>query len=139
MLKSEKIIIITIAILFNSCKSQKHIGSSKNEYIISYKKAVLYGCLNKATNGNFAEFSRANNDLGIAIETAVLYHSDVLKAKELGAQLSKNIREIKYSDYGSKKPIFSDCINFAFSKSVDSIARLKYKNLKKNNLEYKTE
>lgn len=140
MLKSKiSVIIIPMIILFNSCKSQKHIGSTEKEYIMAYEKAVFYGCFNEATNGNFAEFTLANNDLGTAIETAILYHSDVLNAIELGAKLSNNIREINYADYQGKKPIFSDCMEFAFSKYVDSIAKKKYKTLKKSKLEYKME
>lgn len=134
MMKIGKISLI-IFILF-SCKAKEHVGSSEEEYVMAYKKAVLYGCLDKATDGNFAEFSRTNNDLGTAVETAVLYHSDVLNAKELGGELSKRIREINYSDYQGRKPIFSDCIEFAFNEYVDSIAKAKFKILKNSKLEY---
>ncbi len=138
MLKVNYIILIFI-LLFTSCKTKKHIGSTKDEYIMAYKKAVLYGCLNSATNDNFSKFIRENNDLGTAIETAVLYHSDVEHAKKVGAELSSKIRTINYSDYNGKKPIFSDCIEFAFSRYVDSIAKNKYRKLKNSKLEYISE
>lgn len=138
MLKLSRLFIIG-TVLFVSCKTQKHITNAKDKYIMAYKKAVLYGCLNEATNGEFQKFSINNNDLGLAVEVSIIYHSDVLFAVNNGKELSKNIRTIDYSDYQGKKPIFSNCVDFAFSKSVDSIARLKYKNLKKSKLEYKNE
>ena len=117
MLKYKYSTLILIILIF-SCKPKGHIGSTKDEYIMSFKKAVLYECINSASNGSLYEFSRKNNDLGTAPEVAIIYHSDVLKAKELGIKLSKNIRKINYSDYGGKKPIFSDCVSFAFSQQV---------------------
>lgn len=138
MLKAKDLILISM-VLFTSCKTTQHVGSTMDEYVMAYKKAVLYGCLNDATNKNFSQFMRENNDLGLAVETAVLFHHEVLKAQELGSQLSENIRTINYSDYKDKKPIFSDCIEFAFSEFVDSIAKHKYKTLKKKEIEYITE
>lgn len=131
-----KYLILTFIILFYSCKVNKDIGSTKDVYILAYKKAVLYECINSATNGNLYKFSRENNDLGTAPQVAIIYHSDVKSAKILGASLSTKIKKINYSDYQNKKPIFSDCVGFAFSKYVDSIARNRYKKLLKTELEY---
>lgn len=131
--------ILIFIVSLTSCKTKAHIGSTKAEYVRAYKKAVLYGCLNEASNKNFEKLTRENNGLGLAVETSVLYHHEVLKAKELGSQLSEKIRKINYSDYNGKKPIFSDCVDFAFSKYVDSIAKSKYKILKNSEIEYKSE
>lgn len=127
---------IILLIFVNSCAVKKKIGSSKKEYILSYKKAVLYGCINSATNQNFIDFSKRNNDLGLSIETAVLFHSEVLKAQSIGAELSERIRTINYSDYNGRKPIFSDCVSFSFNKSIDSLAKAKFKELRKAELVY---
>lgn len=135
-----KIIIFFIfPILVSSCKTKKEFGSTEKEFVMAYKKAVLYGCINTATNNNLIKFSRENNDLGIAIETAILYHSEVINAQSIGGKLSEKIRTIDYSDYEGRKPIFSDCIDFAFSKKTDSIAKSKYSQLKKGKLVYITE
>lgn len=125
--------------LIISCKTQKESTNNENDYIMAYKKAVFYECVNSATNGNLYEFSKKNNDLGTAIEVAVLYHSDTEHAKNIGTELSSKIRTIDYSAYDGRKPIFSDCIEFAFSAYVDSIAKHKYKILKESTLEYKSE
>lgn len=130
------ILSATIFIFLLSCKANKHIGSSEEEYVMAYKKAVLYGCVNRATKGNLQRFSESNNDLGIAIETAVLYHAVALEANKKGEELSKGVREINYADYDGKKPIFSDCVDFAFSRSIDSVARIKYEQLRKGKLKY---
>lgn len=95
--------------------------------------------MNSATDGNLYKFSEKNKDLGVATEVAVIYHSDVEHAKNVGIKLSSKIRKIDYSDYNGKKPIFSDCIEFAFSEYVDSIAKIKFKNFRKKHLEYKSE
>lgn len=134
-----KLIIVIFIILFASCKTQNAISSSEREYIMAYKKAVFYECVNNATKGNLYKFSKENNDLGTATEVAIIFHSDVEHAKQIGIELSSKIRAINYSDYEGKKPIFSDCIEFAFSKYVDSIAKVKYKNLKNSKIEYKSE
>lgn len=136
---NNKFIILVLTVLITSCKTQDTISISEREYLMSYKKTVFYECVNNATNGNLYKFSRENNDLGIATEVAVIYHSDVEHAKKLGIKLSSNIRTINYSDYNGKKPIFSDCIEFAFSRHVDSIAKNKYRNLKNSKLEYISE
>lgn len=119
-----------------SCQSRNDIGTIEAEYINAYKKAVLYGCLNEASNENFQKFILENNDLGLAVETAILYHDEVLKATDLGAQLAKNIRTISYADYEGKRPVYSDCIDFAFSSEIDSVASERYRVLIKAKIEY---
>ena len=137
MLKINYCLIFIIVVLSVSCKSNVHIGSTKKGFIFAYKAAVVHGCINSATNGNLREFTKNNNGLGLATETAVLYHSVVLEAVNAGAKLSKRIRASNYSDYQGKKPIFSDCIRFGFrEKSIDSMARVQYKKLIKGKMEY---
>lgn len=109
---------------------------SKGEFIQAFKVSVLYGCINEATNGEFQKFSINNNDLGLALEVSVLFHSETEYAIKIGEELSKKIRTINYSDYQGKKPIFSDCVNFAFSKEIDSLALAKYKEWKNAKIEY---
>ncbi|MEX2349919.1 MAG: hypothetical protein WD554_03485 [Flavobacteriaceae bacterium] len=129
------IIILLLTSLF-SCTTNKHIGSTEEQYVLAFKKAVLYGCINGATDGEFQKFLIENNDMGTAIETAVLYHAVVLEAQEVGVNLAKNIEASTYSDYQGRKPIFSNCISFAFSKKVDSLALARYKELKKGEMRY---
>jgi hypothetical protein len=131
--------LIFATLIVTACKTSSSLDSSEAEYVMAYKKSVFYECVNNATSGNLYKFSENNNDLGTATEVAIIYHSDLEHAKKIGMELSSKIRTINYSDYNGKKPIFSDCIEFAFGNYVDSIAKKKYKNLKTNKLEYKTE
>jgi len=131
---------LCILILFGSCKTTfNKYGFTKEEYINSYKRAVLYGCLNESTEGGFQMFLQENKDLGIAPEVAVLLHSEILKAKTIGGNYSKKIKPINYEDYEGLKPIFSGCVAYSFSKEVDSIAKEKFRQLKKGELEYVNE
>ena len=137
MLKIKYYLILVAVILLISCKSNAGIGSTKKESILAYKIAVFYGCVDAATNRNLSEFTEKNNDLGLAPETAILYHSVVLDAINTGAELAKKIKAPIYSDYQGKRPIFSDCMDFAFrEKSIDSMARVQYKKLIKGKMEY---
>jgi|TARA_R110000868_G_scaffold367410_2_gene630381 hypothetical protein len=133
---SRALLVITIFTFLCSCNTNKRLGFSKEEYITAYKKAVIYGCLDKASNGNFVKFSEENNDLGTTLETVILYNTQSVEAQNLGANLSKNIKIIDYADYEGRAPIFSDCLDLAFSKSVKSIAKEKYRQRKKSKLEY---
>lgn len=128
-------IFITTVFLFllMSCSTLKKSNNNSDEenFVLSYKKSVLYGCVDEATNNNLRLFSKENNDLGLAIEVEIIKHQEVDNALNKGKELSKKIRTINYADFENKKPIFSECINFAFSKEIDSIARELYKIKKK--------
>ena len=126
--------MIILFIGFASCKTVKtdQENIAKATYILEYKKAVLYGCINAGTDGNFRKFSLENNDLGLAGVVATLYHSETDKAQEIGAKLSQNIRSIDYADYEGRKPIFDDCVNFAFSPKIDRIAEMQYLQSQRN-------
>ena len=126
-----KSIYISLLISFStlSCKTNK----AQKEYIRAYKNVVMYECINNASNWNLSTFSENNDDLGYAPEVGIIYHSDALHAKEVGIRYSKEIKPINYSDYENRKPIFSKCANFANSDSVHTIAKTKYKVLRKFN------
>lgn len=129
----KRFIIYLVFIYFvSSCGAYKKININKEEenFVFAYKKAVLYGCINEATNNNLSLFCSENNDLGLAFETEIIHHEDVINAVNKGKLLSKKIRIINYEDFEGKKPIFSDCINFAFSTEIDSIARVRFKIIK---------
>lgn len=124
-----KKIVIILLYVFISCKtSQKVIVSNSEEesFVQAYKTNVFYGCVDEATGGNFNKFSKENNDLGLATTVAILNHDNNKIATDYGRNISKKIRTIDYADYDGKKPIFADCLAFAFSKETDSIARLKF-------------
>ena len=122
--------ILTIILLtFLSCKSQKIADGnsySEEDYILSYKKEVLYGCINTKTNKEFYEVLNKYNDLGLYTEVAILNHEIADQATFLGKEYSKNIKSVNYPDAENKVPIFRDCVNYAFSKEIDSIARVTY-------------
>lgn len=124
-----KYLVILLSFILFSCNSQKIANNNSDEeiFVLAYKKAILYGCIDEATQSNFTQFSIINKDLGIAIELEILQHSETLKALNDGKIYSKKIRSIEYEDFENKKPIYSDCVSFAFSKSSDSIARKLYR------------
>ena len=128
-----KILINSLLLLvLLSCSSiNKTIENSEEEkFVLSYKKSVLNGCINEATNNKFNEFSNENNDLGLAIEIEIMQHQEVIDAVNKGKELSEKIRTINYSDFEGKKPIFSDCVSLAFSQEIDSLARIAFKKKK---------
>jgi hypothetical protein len=124
----KKILSILFFVLISCNSSQKIIVSNLEEetFVQAYKTAVFYGCVNEATNDNFNKFSKENNDLGLATTVAILNHSTNEDAVNYGKEISKKVRTINYADYEGKKPIFADCMAFAFSKEVDSIARIQF-------------
>jgi hypothetical protein len=127
----KKLIIVASALVLFSCKSPQKVlvsNSEEEDFVLAYKKCVLYGCINDATNNKFNLFSKENNDLGLAVEVAIMQHAEVSIAIEKGKQLSKNIKSIDYADYEGRKPIYTSCVSFAFSKEIDSIARVIFKN-----------
>ncbi|MFV0305537.1 MAG: hypothetical protein ACK5IC_08675 [Moheibacter sp.] len=134
------IVILLLLTLVGCSSSKRSIYQSKENFIQAYKISVYYGCVNTATSGNFQRFSSDNNDLGLAPQVAVIYHAEVEQAQELGKRLSSRINTINYSDYQGKKPILSDCANFAFySNEVDSIAKVTYNTMKNAKPEYNYE
>ena len=125
----KKFIIFISCTIVLACKSSKKIdviNSKEEEFVLAYKKCVLYSCINEATENKFNLFIKENNDLGLAVEVAIMQHAEVAIAIEKGKVLAKEVNPIDYSDYQGKKPIFSSCISFAFSKDIDSIARKTY-------------
>lgn len=128
----KKIITWVLLLLLLSCSPVNKITQNKEEenFVLAYKKSVLNGCINEATNNNFDKFSKDNNDLGLAIEIEIMQHQELIVAVNKGKELTKKIRTINYSDFEGKKPIISDCVSFAFSQEIDSIARVTFKNKK---------
>lgn len=130
-----KLNYLSLALLatFLSCKTQKVTSNDFSEeeyYILAYKKEVLYSCINEKTNREFYLFLNKYNDLGLYTEVAILYHDTADTATALGRKYSENIKPVNYPDAENKVPIFRDCVNYAFSKEIDSIARVTYKRTK---------
>ncbi len=120
------------------CKSKdESIYQSKEDFMYAYKSSVFYGCMNGATENNFSNFSKNNNDLGLAPMVAVIYHAETQNATELGEKYSKQIKPSNYGDYQGKSPIFSSCAYYAFySKEIDSIANAIYRKAKNATMKY---
>lgn len=125
-------------LFFFGCKSKREsIYQSKKDFIFAYKSSVFYGCLNEATNNNFSEFSKNNNDLGLAPMVAIIYQAETEDAIKLGKIYSKKIKSSTYGDYQGKSPIYSSCSHYAFySKEVDSITLAKYEKSKNAKMRY---
>jgi hypothetical protein len=56
----------------------------------------------------------------------------IKEAFELGTIKARNIKSIDYEDVKHLKPIFSECMELAFSKSIDSLVKIRYKYYIKN-------
>ena len=133
-----KVCIFPLLLIFFSCKSKidSLVSTTENDYVLGYKTILLYGCLDEGTNSNFAKTMQESNDLGLAVESEILGKMETNEIIELGRNLSKKVKQINYADYEGKKPIFSSCVSFAFSKESDSLARYKFKESKKSKVEY---
>ena len=119
-------------VLVLACNASKKNQSnefsiSEDAFIKSYKTAFICGCINEATNENFARFMRDNNDLGLFTEVEVISHQRVKEADSIGRKFSQNIKSLNYEDAGNKKPVISRCIYFSLSKEVDSLAKASYR------------
>lgn len=124
--------------LIISCKP-KQVTQEEKDFIESYKSVVLYSCINKSTDKNFYLFLEKYNDLGLAPEVAVIFHSEANDAIKVSEDYSNKIEPIDYADYEGRKPIFSDCFRFANSTYIDSLAKKRFRLLKKSKLEYLNE
>lgn len=118
-----------IYILLIGCASNKmnKVPFTEEDYILAYKKEVLYGCINQKTENNFYKLMDSYKDLGLYTEVSLLYHEVADNALQLGENFSKTIKPVNYPDAENKLPIFRDCVDYAFGKEVDSIARATYK------------
>ena len=125
-----KLNVLIIAILAGcmfGCKTNNAATSSDEAgYVIAYKKAVLFGCLNESTERGFSKLLTATNDLGNYAEAQILFHSVYEDAKTIGINHAKLLEPVSYPDAENKIPGYSSCVSYAFSKEVDSIARLAY-------------
>lgn len=120
---------IIIFLLLVGCKSKRinsNYSQEEENYVIAYKKVVLYNCINQSTDKQFYNFLSQYNDLGLYTETVVLFHETADKASFLGKNYADKITPINYPDAENKLPIFRDCVSYAFSKEVDSVARASY-------------
>ena len=62
-----RLITLLLILCLLSCKARvSHADSLEHDYVESYKKAVLYGCLNEVTEGDFQKSLIKNNDLAPA-------------------------------------------------------------------------
>lgn len=136
-MSSNRASFILMLSLLGSCVNNTEDSAELSDYINSYKKVVFYECVNAGTNRKLYEFSLNNGDLGYATEVSVIQHKEIENAKQIGIKLSSKIREIDFTDYEGRKPIFSDCLDFAFSNYVDSIARSKFNLYRDSNFNFK--
>jgi len=128
--KLKYLYLLTLLIISISCKIHKieESSSKKEDYVLAYKKAVLYGCINAKTNKDFSKILIEHNDMILTKEFPILFYEIVAEATQLGEKYSSKINtHTYYEDLRGKTPIFSDCVSFAFGKEVDSIAKINYK------------
>jgi len=130
------IVLLLIINIFVSCinsrKRNDDFYINKNDFSKAYKTAIVCGCLTEATNRNFAQFLKDNNDLGLFTQGQMTSDLTIKEAFELGTIKARNIKSIDYEDVKHLKPIFSECMELAFSKSIDSLVKIRYKYYIKN-------
>jgi len=116
------------------------IGSTEEEeyYVRAFKKSVLMGCLNEITNNEFGKSLYFEfNDIGLYTEVAVLSHDNVNYAREMGSEHAKTLKPVNYPDVEGRTQGYSNCIDYAFyNEMIDSVAKVKYNNLKNAKMEY---
>ena len=118
---------VLLFICITACKStNSKVPSEKEYYIEAYKKAVLYGCLDERTSKDFTKMLVKHNDLGLYTEVQILFHSECEKAETLGANFARQLQPAHLPDAENMIPGYRDCVSYAFSKEVDSIARSAY-------------
>ena len=124
-----RLITLLLILCLLSCKARvSHADSLEHDYVESYKKAVLYGCLNEVTEGDFQKSLIKNNDLGLYTEAQVLFHAVCDRAKQRGENYARSIEAVSLPDAEGRRG-YSHCVSYAFSKEIDSIARVEYRKL----------
>jgi len=105
----KKYFILCAATSLLSCRSTKDslVSVSEDDYILAYKKCVLYGCLNESTDGEFYKTMNKSNDLGLATESEILGKIESTEITQIGRELSKNVRTIDYADFDGRKSIYT--------------------------------
>lgn len=94
-----RICLIIISLCLLSCKVRvSQADSLEHDYVESYKKAVLYGCLNEVTEGDFQKSLIKNNDLGLYTEAQVLFHAVCDRAKQRGENYAHSIETVSLPD-----------------------------------------
>ncbi len=127
-IRLKNIYLVCFIFLFN-CKSENKNNDSytKEEYILAYKKMVLYGCINEKTNNEFRKIMIRYNNVN-STEVAILFHAVANRADSIGGVYSKKIKPYTYyGDLKGKVPLFGKCVEYAFGTEVDSIAKKTYK------------
>jgi len=136
-MKIKLLFCLAIPYFLISCSSGKKAITNdyfvkEVDYIKAYKAFVFYGCFNEGTKGDFFEFLKKNNDLGLFTETELIFHTSANFADSLGRIYSHKIEPFDYGDGKGKTPNLSACLNYAFSNEIDSIAKIKYRKLLKS-------
>ena len=124
-------------LLLPSCTSIRNYKKSdfyvkKDEYLRAHKIAFICGCINEGTNNSLNKFMIENKDVSLFSEAELISHYRVKEADSIGRIYFKKINPINYEDAGYGKAIFSNCIYYAYSKEVDKIARMSYKQIRKS-------
>ncbi len=125
-----KILSLILFLSYTGCKTQKNkieLNSKEESYVLAYKKSVLFGCINEKTNKDFRKMLDNHGDLGLYTEVEILFHEIAKEAYAQGMDYSNEITPVNYPDADGKLPIFRDCVSYAFSNKVDSIARVSYR------------
>lgn len=126
-IKLKKVVLFIIVLLLLKCKNEtikKDLKPfTKEDYVLSYKKMVLYGCIDEKTENKFGKLLDNYNTV-FSMEVSILFHDIANKADSLGRKYSiKSIKPYEYyGDLKGKIPLFGKCVEYAFSKEVDSIA-----------------
>lgn len=122
--------MILLLLVFSSCSSLKNNYSKieqEEAYVQAYKICIAYGCINEGTKNGLQRILQEQNDLGLATESEILGKVESVSIVNEGKEIAKKITPIDYADYEDRRPYFSDCISYAFSKQTDSLARLAFK------------
>ncbi|GEM_PF-2166341 len=135
----KNLLLLIMLMLLVQCKTTKEsIYESEEAFVKAFKISALYGCLNKATQGEFGATLRNYDDLGLAAQVAVLYHAETAFARELGEEFSRTIKPHYY--YEGQRFIYNDCVKWAmYGNQVDSIATDYYHRNKYSQLKYRDE
>lgn len=122
---------LIVLLTLNSCVIQHRVSQAEKDFVLFFKGAVLYGALNGYSNGGFQDMNTLHQDLGLAPNVAVIYHSNVEEAKKLGENFVSSIQPSGYADYEGRSPYYSESIKYAFGDKVDSIAKAKFREMKR--------
>lgn len=123
--------VVIVIITLCSCSSHKNVSIVSNDekaWVNAFKDKTFVSCLKESYSKNDSIFKMIDKiDLYNPYDGFYTIDSFIMKADNLGRNISKQIPPTNYKDYGKSNYYMATCLHYYSSKELDSIAKAEYK------------